>query len=248
MIEGVKSAGRVLEFLEYFAKVQREVSVAELAGHHGYPNSSVSAIMRTLVGRGYLSYDARARTYLPTAQLPFLVDWVGTRLFDKESVRAVMRELSEATGETVILGARNGLRAQYIQVIEATGPVRLHAESGSFRRLTRTAIGLMLLTRLSDADLGRLVRRLNQEVPEAEQERPAEVAAKVAEARRLGYALSVGGVVARGGAIATFLPGGVGDTPLAIAIASIEPVIVKNRDAYVDLMRRAIARHYAAES
>ena len=45
MVESVKSARRVFEFLEYFAKVQRAASVAEIADQYGYPNSSVSAVM-----------------------------------------------------------------------------------------------------------------------------------------------------------------------------------------------------------
>ena len=143
-MEAVKSARRVFEFLEYFAQVQRAVSVAEVAAHYRYPPSSVSAVMRTMVGLGYLSYDAPARTYLPTARLPFLVGWIGTRLYDADSVRAVMRELSEATGETIVLGAQNGTRAQYIDILDATGPVRLHAVAGSFRSMPHTAVGLAL--------------------------------------------------------------------------------------------------------
>ena len=63
-MDAVKSARRVFEFLEYFARVQRAVSVAELAAHHAYPNSSVSALMRSMVTLGYLSYDAHAADLL----------------------------------------------------------------------------------------------------------------------------------------------------------------------------------------
>src|SRR5580692_11601913 len=122
-MDGVKSAVRVMEFLEYFARVQRKVTVSEIAHHHGYPNSSVSAVMRTLVARGYLAYGASDRSYLPTPRLPLLTDWINAQLFEKDSVYAVMAELSEATGETIMLGARSGLQAQYVRVIEATGPV-----------------------------------------------------------------------------------------------------------------------------
>lgn len=243
-MDAVKSARRVFEFLEYFARVQRAVSVAELAAHHAYPNSSVSALMRSMVTLGYLSYDAAARTYLPTARLPFVADWIGTQLYDRDSVRAIMRELSEATHETILLAAQNGTRAQYIDIIDATGTVRLHATAGSFRSMPNTAVGLALLSRLPDAQLGPLLRRINNE--EADPARHANVAwvrEAVAAARRDGYVMSLDGVVPGAGALATMLPERFGVTPLAIGIASVEPVLQWHRDRFVALMHAAIARH-----
>ncbi|CAH1654804.1 MULTISPECIES: IclR family transcriptional regulator C-terminal domain-containing protein [unclassified Chelatococcus] len=241
--EGVKSARRVFEFLEYFAAVQRSVSVAELATHYGYPNSSVSSIMRTMVGMGYLSYNGSARTYLPTARLTFLVDWVATQLYDQERVRAIMQDLSDATGETILLGVQNGIQAQYVQIIDATGPVRLHAEPGSFRGLGTTAVGHILLARHDDAQISRLIRRINSDTPDPSKKLdPSALIEKVRKARAQGYALSISGVVKGAGAIAMLLPESLGATPLAIGISSVEAVIVGNEQAYVDLLRTTIQK------
>jgi IclR family KDG regulon transcriptional repressor len=242
--DGVKSARRVFEFLEYFAEVQRAVSVAELANRFGYPNSSVSAVMRTMVGLGYLAYSGASRTYLPTARLPFLTGWIGTRLFDEESVRAVMQELSEVTGETILLGAQNGTRLQYIQVLDATGPVRLHATSGSVRALPHTAVGLVLLSRYTDVQLGPLIRRINHEEPDpAKHVALGALLQTLAEVRRNGYALSLGGIVPGAGAVAMFLPEQVGVTRLAIGVSSVESVLVQHQERFIRVMRQAIERH-----
>ena len=247
-MEAVKSARRVFEYLEYFARVQRAVSVAEIAQQHGYPNSSVSAVMRTMVAMGYLSYDASARTYLPTVRLPFVAGWIGSRLFDGDSVRAIMRELGDATGETVVLGAQNGTRAQYIDIIDATGPVRLHAIAGSFRSMPRTAVGVILLSRLEERDLGTLIRRINNEEPDPAQHVDlADVRGAVARARRDGYALSIGGVVPGAGALAMLLPPSFGITPLAVGIASVESVLRRDQDRIVGVMRASIGRHAKPE-
>lgn len=243
-MEPVKSAQRVFEFLEYFARVQRAVSAAELATHFGYPHSSVSAVMRTMVTLGYLSYNSSARIYLPTARLPFLVGWISTRLYDGNSVRAVMRELSETTHETIMLGAQNGTRAQYIEIVDATGPVRLHATAGSFRSMPHTAVGLMLLSRYADRPLGALLRRINNEEPNpARHVDSAAIRQTVAAARTDGYALSLGGVVDGAGGLAMLLPPSFGVTPLAIGIASVEPVLVANRDRFIAAIRQAMARY-----
>lgn len=243
-MEMVKSAQRVFEYLEYFARVQRAVSVAEIAGHHGYPSSSVSAVMRTMVSLGYLSYDASARTYLPTARLPFLVGWIGSRLYDGDAVRAIMRELSEATGETILLGAQNGVRAQYIEIVDATGPVRLHAEAGSFRSMPHTAVGLVLLSRYKPAELGAVIRRINNEQPDATRHVDlAQVWEAIAAIQREGWCLSLDGVVPGAGAVAMLLPGHLGVTPLAIGISSVDTVLLAQQDRFIVLMRRVIARH-----
>lgn len=246
--ETVKSARRVFEILELFAKLRRPLSAVEIAAECGYPHSSASAILGTMVGLGYLAYETGARTYLPTARLPFLVDWIGTKLFDEKRVRGLMQELSDATRETILLGAQSGLRVQYIEVLDATGPVRLHARAGDFRSLTHSAMGILLLSRLPDAQIGRLARRLN-----AEQEDPArhvrlpELLGRIDATRQQGYAFSVGGITAGGGAMAMFLPEAVGGMPLAIAIGAAESNLLRNRDQLAAAMRRAIARHYPAE-
>lgn len=242
-MDAVKSAWRVFEILEHFARVQRAVSVAELATRYGYPSSSVSALMRTMVASGYLSYDRSARTYLPTARLPFLVGWISVRLYHGDSVRAIMRELSEATSETIMLGAQNDIRAQYIEITDATGPVRLHAIAGSFRSMPHTAVGLVLLSRYPDPQLGPLLRRINNEEPDATRHvELAHMRDVIAAVRRDGYALSLGGVVPGAGGLAMLLPKRFGVTPLAIGIASVEPVLRQNRDRFVTLMLQAIER------
>jgi DNA-binding IclR family transcriptional regulator len=246
--ETVKSARRVFEILELFARLRKPLSAVDIAAACGYPHSSASAILGTMVGLGYLSYDTGARSYLPTARLPFLVDWIGTKLFDERRVRGLMQELSEATGETIILGAQSGLRVQYVEVIDATGPVRLHASAGDFRPLTHSAMGILLLSRLGDAAIGKLARRLNAEQQDASRHvhLPGLMGA-IEATRQQGYAFSVGGITAGGGAMAMFLPEAVGVTPLAIAIGAAETNLVRNRDMLAATMRRAIARHYPSE-
>ena len=240
----MKSARRVFEFLEYYAKVERAVSVAEIAKKFGYPNSSVSSVMRTMVTLGYLSYDATSRTYLPTARLPFVTNWIGTRLFDHDRVQSIMRRLSEATDETIVLGVRNGLRLQYLQVVDAKSPVRLHAEPGSFRDLTKTAAGLMLLSQYDNNRIGQFVRRINSDRAEKSlQINLLQLFADIETVRTQGYCVAMGGVVKGAGAIAMLLPPCFGETPLAIGIASVESVIRHNRDTYIDLMREALQQH-----
>ena len=49
----VKSAARVLAILEYFDDLQRPSTVTEIAEELTYPQSSTSALLRSLVSMGY---------------------------------------------------------------------------------------------------------------------------------------------------------------------------------------------------
>ena len=248
-METVKSARRVFEFLEYFAMVQRDVSVAELAHHYGSPNSSVSSIMRTMVSMGYLSYNNKRRTYLPTARLPFLTNWVGSKLFHYDRLRSVMEQLSEETGETIMAAIQNGTRLQYLHVIEATGPIRVQAVAYSFRPLASTAIGQLILSRYDDAHVGQLIRRINAEEKDASKQVDLpSLIEKLKRIRSEGYSLSIGGTFPGGGAIACFLPEMMNGHPLVIAIGSVEYVLTHNTDRLVGLIRASIAQHSALDA
>ena len=47
----------------------------------------------------------------------------------------MMKKLNELTGDTIVLATRNGLYEQYIRVIQATSPARLHMTLGTARPL-----------------------------------------------------------------------------------------------------------------
>ncbi|MGE0797567.1 MAG: IclR family transcriptional regulator [Lautropia sp.] len=242
----VKSARRVFEFLEHFSRERRPLSAAELAHHYGYPSSSVSAILRTMVAMGYLSYNPSARTYLPAPRLSFLVSWVGSMLYSEGRIRRIMDELSATTGETILLAMQVGLRAQYVHVIDATGPVRLFSKAGDFRPLLHSAVGLALLSGLETPALRRLVTRLNAE--ESNPDRRVEsttVLETMADIRRRGYAYSMHGIVTGGGAIALLLPEVVDGKPLALGIGASEANLIRNREALVGALLRAVAQHYS---
>lgn len=58
----VKSAGRVLQILEFFDDVKREANVVEICRALGYPQSSTSVLLRSLVQLGYLAYTPKGRS------------------------------------------------------------------------------------------------------------------------------------------------------------------------------------------
>jgi DNA-binding IclR family transcriptional regulator len=184
----VKSALRVFELLELFEAERRPMRVVEIVERLKVPQSSVSMLLKTLVARGYMEFDATTREYCPSVRVSFLGDWALRVPGHREAIQDALRELSEATGETVLLGRQNGMFMQYLSVIESQYALRLALHPGTMRPMHRSAIGIVLLSRLDDDQVGRLLRRYNAEFGRSG------VPAKIAEtmravdaARRQGY-------------------------------------------------------------
>jgi DNA-binding IclR family transcriptional regulator len=222
----VKSAGRVLEILEYFDDVQQPATVMEVADMLGYPQSSTSALLRSLVSLGYLDYDRYKRTYVTSHRVALLGSWVNSDFISEGSVISLMKELSDLTGDTIILAMRNGYYMQYIHVIQATSVARLHVTLGTTRPLAASGTGLAMLSTMSDHEIRRIVMRVNADADEGKPHiKLAEVMQHVEHSRAQGYAFSCDMVTRGGGMIAAPLPGPQGSPALVIGIGGISEVM-----------------------
>ena len=202
----VKSADRVFDLLELFERVRRPLRVGEIAERLGVPQSSVSMLLRTMVARGYMEFDAQMRSYCPSVRVAFMCGWTTRKQGAGASVHDAMRRLSSETGETVLLGRQSGNMLQYLSVIESSQGLRLSVSSGTIRPMHRTAIGIMLMSRMEDDQIGRMLRRFNAEVPAGESAvRPAEIMRAIEQARRQGYYESASLASPGAGVIATLV-------------------------------------------
>jgi DNA-binding IclR family transcriptional regulator len=201
MAEGeVKSARRVFEILEAFDRGRRPLSLKELLDELGYPTSSGSALLKSLVNLGYLDYDRRQRTYFPTMRVAALGAWVGEALFGDGPLLAAMEALHQRCGETMILGIQSDLHVQYVHVIHSDEVLQFRAPPGTRRPLARSGMGWALLAVKRDAEIEDLRRRINARSPDKVSRE--ELVANVHETRRRGYAVSRGVVTEGAGMIA----------------------------------------------
>ena len=65
----VKSAMRTFEVLELFAEHRRPMALNEIYTGLGYPQSSTTNLLKSMVLLGYLNYNRARRTYLPTMRV-----------------------------------------------------------------------------------------------------------------------------------------------------------------------------------
>lgn len=159
----VKSADRVITILELFALRQRPLNLTEIASELSYPMSSVLAILKSLCAKQYVHFDSEHKVYTPTLRVAMMGGWLMGGLFRGGAVIALMQQLQRDTGETVILGARNGLYAQYLHTVQSRELLRFYLKPGLLRPITQSAIGRALLSRYSHDELHELIGQLNKE-------------------------------------------------------------------------------------
>jgi len=240
----VKSAGRVLQILEFFDDVRREVNVIEMCTVLGYPQSSTSALLRSLVLMGVLNYNRVTRMYSPTIRMALLGSWVNDRLFGSGQLVRLSDAINKRTGHAVLVATRNGRFAKYIHVVQATKLARLHITLGTERPLAASGTGYAILSTYSDAEVRKIVHAVNAYTTSREEfVSISELLVALARIRKRGYAYVPDLVTVGGGVIAMPLPRIDQLQPLVIGVGGISDVLTANEHEIVTVMREEVRNH-----
>ena len=214
----VTAVGRVLDILEAFQRVQKPLSLTDLAELAGIPKSSCHAIVATLTARGYLYSLTRPRALYPTRRFFDVAREIHEHDPFVEHVIPLLERLRDSSRETVILGKRQGDAVIYLQVFESPHSIRYSAKPGEFKPLHSSSIGKALLGSLKEAELrtqlaGKpLARITGATITDTEA-----LAADILDSRRRGYFVTRGENVPDVWAVSAFL--NVHSEVLAVAIA-----------------------------
>lgn len=202
----VKSSKRVLEIFETFAKVEGALSLSSICDMLHYPQSSAAALMKSLVLTGYMTYDRKRRTYLPTTRIAGLGRWIEPKLSAGGATLQIMQRLSDRTGHAITLCVQNDLYVQSIHTIESTRHLRIDIKTGTMRLLSRMSTGRALLSGMPDEEIATLLRRMNS-ISKADQRVTLHsLMEDIEQIRRRGYAFTNGMVVPGAAGLAILLP------------------------------------------
>jgi DNA-binding IclR family transcriptional regulator len=236
----VKSALRAIEILEFFSRVRRPQSMSDIAQALGYPLSSTTVLLKTLIGMGYLSFDRRDRLYFPTPKVASLGDWVSQALFGSGRILDVMRDVHAATGETTSIDTANDIQLQYLQIIQSVHPLRFHVDEGAMRPLTQSAVGWLLMSQMPNEKIDDIVRRANIATKKSgETVKSAEIMERVRTIRKTGHAWAENIPFLGGATLCVLLPVTIHDRPVALGIGGALERMRQNRDRYLTVLQRA---------
>jgi DNA-binding IclR family transcriptional regulator len=236
----VKSATRVIEVLEYFRVAQQPRSMSQIASDLGYPQSSATVLLKTIVSLGYLNFDRRDRVYFPTPKVTALGEWIPRALFGNGRVLDALNDVHAATGEGVFLGTKNDIYLQYVKTRISLHALRFHIDEGTIRPITRSAAGLLLLSALPDDKVDNIVRRANIAITtQSERTTTADVMKRLHEIRAQGYAQAEDMPLKGGATLAVLLPTLVQGQSVVLALGGIAERVKANFKPYISALRAA---------
>ncbi len=158
----VKTALRIIEIIEIFAKEQKPLSLSELAKELKAPNSSCLALIRTLMSLGYLYETNRRQGYYPTGRLLAMALKINQADPILERVQPSLQELSRITGETTVIGKLTAdNHVLYLDVVPSVNPIRYVAMAGELKEIHSNSIGKALFSAISEEEQETLLKQIN---------------------------------------------------------------------------------------
>lgn len=239
MQEPIKSAARALEILEVFAVRQKRMTATQLQVELGYPKSSMSGLLKSLVRTGYLVNAGSEQEYFPTLKLTRLGEWVPTALLGSSSLLPTLERLRDETGETVTLTIASGLHMRCLHALVGSHPIALRVEEGVSFPMIGTAIGTMYLATHDDAGVAALLARWQRHHPEQPADLKA-VAEGVERARQAGHVTTFDAVIPDTGAIAMAIRSEADVDAMIVAVAGLNRRIRDREAEILSMMTRLI--------
>ena len=239
---GPRSPLRTVQVLQELAVSATGVQLAVLAERLGLPKTSLFRLLRSLESGGFVTSVNGVHQVGPqTVKLGMAI--MQNREFPK-SARAAMEWLSEASGETVILGSIDdtGMQVVYTDVIDATSPLRFIIKMGTVRPLYTSASGLTILAYMKPA-------KLQAYLAEVEFVRYApgtisSVAAlkrKIKEIRGRGTAVSIDGMFEGVFSIAAPVVNGMGQVRAGLSISAPSTRGIRQEEKFSGLLMQAVS-------
>jgi len=154
----IQSIERALDLLDILAAADGELSLGEIALLSGLNSSTCHHLLATLVKRGYVGRNRRARSYFLGARI---VELSNSRLKQFNLTDAAMselRQLNQATGESVHLAVLQGYALVTLAKLDSRLPVRVgYDEIGKANAAHATATGKAILAWLPEAEIARVI-------------------------------------------------------------------------------------------
>ncbi len=144
----VKSADRVLTLFELLGRWGREMSHAEIADIMGIPKSSLSQLLRNLVGRGWLAYSSDTKSYGLGAAIIDIARGAAQTHDVIGLSGPVLAELTLATNQTSALNILRGDLAETVATVLGGDTLLAVMRLGEKSPLYTTSYGKALLAYL----------------------------------------------------------------------------------------------------
>jgi DNA-binding IclR family transcriptional regulator len=154
----IKVLSKALRILELFDEKGKELTVTEIQNLLGFNKASTFRILANLDQADFLEKDPVTLKY----RLGYKIANLGLLAEPHSSIRHISRpfleELNDKCGETVHLAVLNRGEALYLDKIEGQKTLRVMTRVGMKLPAHCSGVGKMLLSALSEQELGKIIR------------------------------------------------------------------------------------------
>ena len=239
--KAVKSATRTFEVLELFAERRRPLALNEIYTVLGYPQSSTTNLLKSMVMMGYLNYSRSKRTYQPTMRLASLGSWITGYIQSKGGFRELVDEMQRRTDETVGLSTQNDLFVQYLFLKPPEHDFKNAPRDGTMRLLVDSSGGLAMMSRMSDGAIEKLCRYTTYYEMGSERISVDGVMKSIRLIRQVGYCYLPNRPTPDVSSISIPLDYDLHGIPLAIGVGGLAERINPRKTEIVTIMREMIS-------
>ena len=239
--KAVKSAMRTFEVLELFAERRRPLALHEIYTALGYPQSSTTNLLKSMVLMGYLNYHRGKRTYQPTMRLNTLGGWIAGYIQAEGGLRELVDEMQMRTDETVGLSTQNDLFIQYLFLKTPAHEFKKAPADGTMRLLVDSSGGLAMMSRMSDRAIDKLCRHTNYYEMGSERISTEAIMKEIAWIRHTGYCYAPNKPTPDVSSISIALDADLHGIPLAIGVGGMADRFNPRKADILETMREVIA-------
>ncbi len=224
-----------------FARHKTPLTQSELLDATQYPQSSMTALLKTLTTSGLLHYNGYTRQYFPTMLVKDLGGWIKDPTPEAEWITRIMSELREYCGETVALGVQNDTIIMYLRSFQSDHIVRYHVRPGEQRSLLDSSMGWILLSRLDKRKIEQIYRRSSFE----SRSNAGNLDSFLAEMERVREQdhCFISNIPPKAGTVSMLLPARFNGAPLVIGVGGFIDRVEPRKQEFLEKMRELINVH-----
>lgn len=161
----IRSILNAMDALEFIAQSRQGVGVRELARTLRMTPATAGRVLASLQASGMLDQDEEtSRYFLGPRTLKIAADY--SRSLNLQSIAdKYLRELVEATGETVFLGVLDETEVVVVNRVDSPQPLRIAGELGTREPAHCTALGKVMLASRATTERDRLIDLMELSAP-----------------------------------------------------------------------------------
>jgi IclR family acetate operon transcriptional repressor len=184
----IQSLDKGLHLLEVVEKFDHPPSLKDLHLQLGWEQATIHRLLTTLVRRGYLVRDETEKRYKLGWKIYSLYGSMREKLSIQEIARPYLVKLSKETGESAHLAMASEGFMVFIETVQGSELVTVNTQIGDRVPMYCTAIGKAYLAYDMEADIHTMYKETLPQYTEHTVETVAELAERLGEVRKVGYA------------------------------------------------------------